>query len=125
MQCLFFFATKKNKEPFVRYKKLFAFANIASILVVGLISAYLQRSFIELLAVMGALLQTGGLWCESEQTIRKFGLLSAPFWLCYNYISKAYGAALGSVIAIISVVVSLVRYRETKNKNEEENFEVI
>ena len=42
------------------------------------------------------------------------GLFSAPFWLCYNYISQPYGAALGSVIAIVSVVVSLVRYRKKR-----------
>lgn len=111
-----FFATKKNKQPFSRYKKLFAAVNIIAIAVVGFVFAFIQRDAVELLAVLGALFQTGGLWCDNEQTIRKFGLCSAPFWLCYNYISQAYGAALGSVIAIISVVISLVRYRK---KNEE------
>lgn len=110
-----FFAAKKNDMPFVRHKRPLAVVNIIAITAVGLLSAFIQRDAVQLLAVMGALLQTGGLWCENEQTIRKFGLLSAPFWLCYNYISQAYGAALGSVIAIASVVISLLRYREKKD----------
>ena len=85
---------------------------MAAIAVVGLISTILQREWIELLPIAGALLQTGGLWCNNEQTIRKFGLCSAPFWLVYNYISQAYGAALGSVIAIVSIIIAMVRYRK-------------
>ena len=85
---------------------------MAAIAVVGLISAFVQREWIELLPIAGALLQTGGLWCNNEQTIRKFGLCSAPFWLVYNYISQAYGAALGSVIAIVSIIIAMVRYRK-------------
>ena len=85
---------------------------MAAIAVVGLISAFIQHEWIELLPIAGALLQTGGLWCNNEQTIRKFGLCSAPFWLVYNYISQAYGAALGSVIAIVSIIIAMVRYRK-------------
>lgn len=112
-----FFAAKKNDVPFAKHKKPFTAVNIIAIAAVGSVSAFVQKDAVQLLAVVGALLQTGGLWCDNEQTIRKFGLLSAPFWLCYNYISQAYGAALGSVIAIVSVVVSLIRYR--KNPEEE------
>ena len=107
-----FLAAKKNDEPFVRHAKWLAASNMAVIAVVGLVSAYLQHDWLELLPIAGALFQTGGLWFENEQTIRKLGLCSAPFWLVYNYISQAYGAALGSVIAIVSIVVAMVRYRK-------------
>lgn len=114
-----FFAAKKNDVPFAKYKRPLAAVNIIVIGAVGIAFAFIQRDAIQLLAVAGALLQTGGLWCDDEQTIRKFGLCSAPLWLCYNYISQAYGAALGSVIAIVSVVISLIRYRKGKeNKNK-------
>lgn len=109
-----FLAAKKNDPPFRRHRKWLATANILVIAAVGLASAILQRDAIELLPIAGALFQTGGLWFDNEQTIRKFGLLSAPFWLVYNYISQAYGAALGSVIAIISIVVAMIRYRNEK-----------
>lgn len=107
-----FLAAKKNAEPFRRYARQLALSNMIVIAFVGLISAYLQREWIELLPIAGALFQTGGLWFEDEQTIRRFGLCSAPFWLVYNYISRAYGAALGSVIAIVSIIVAMVRYRK-------------
>ena len=86
---------------------------------VGLISAFVQRDPLELLPIAGALFQTGGLWCDDEQTIRKLGLCSAPFWLVYNFLSHAYGPAIGSVIAIISIIVALIRYRKKNEENAE------
>ena len=109
-----FFAAKKNDAPFARYKKWLTVVNMLAIAVVGLISALAQGEWLELLPIAGALFQTGGLWCDNEQTIRKFGLLSAPFWLVYNFLSQAYGASLGSVCAIVSVSVAMVRYRKSK-----------
>lgn len=107
-----FFAAKKNDIPFSRYARVLAWSNMIIIAVVGFISAFVQGEWIELLPIAGALFQTGGLWCDNEQTIRKFGLCSAPFWLVYNYISHAYGPALGSLIAIVSIVISMIRYRK-------------
>jgi hypothetical protein len=83
-----------------------------AIALIGSVSAYLQGEWLEILPIFGALFQTGGLWFDDEQTIRKFGLCSAPFWLVYNYTSGAYGPALGSVFAIVSIIVSMVRYRK-------------
>ena len=82
---------------------------------VGLATAFFQKEWIELLPIAGALFQTGGLWFDDEQTIRWFGLCSAPFWLIYNFISQAYGASLGSVCAIISIIISLARYHKTRS----------
>lgn len=107
-----FLAAKKNAPPFKSHTKLLVWINMAAITVVGLISAFLQRDPIELLPVAGTLLQAGSMWCDDEQNIRKLGLLGAPFWLVYNFISQAYGATLGSVIAIISIVIAMIRYRK-------------
>lgn len=113
-----FFAAKKNSPLFKRYAKWLAVSNMIVITAAGLAIAIVQKDPIELIPIAGALLQTGGLWCNDEQTIRKFGLCSAPFWLFYNYISQAYGAALGSVLAIISVVTSMIRYRKKQTDVE-------
>lgn len=112
-----FLAAKKNQPAFKKHARWLAISNMIVITVVGLISAYLQKEWIELLPIIGALFQTGGLWFDNEQTIRKFGLCSAPFWLIYNYISQAYGAALGSVIAIVSIVTAMIRYRNKGTDN--------
>ena len=71
-----------------------------------------QKNWIELLPIAGALLQTNGLWFNREQTIRKFALAGAPFWVVYNFLSQAYGAAIGSVCSVVSIVVALLRYRK-------------
>ncbi len=107
-----FLATKKNSEAFRRCYKWIAAGNLALITAVGVTVAAVRKDPAELLAVAGALFSTGGLWCENEQTIRKFGLCSAPCWLVYNFISQAYGASVGSVCAIVSIIISMIRYRK-------------
>lgn len=115
-----FFAGKKNATWFKQHTRLLAFLIFGLISAVGLALAAVRGDSVELLAVAGALLQTGGLWFDDEQTIRKFGLASAPFWLIYNFISQAYGAALGSVLAICSSIIALERYRKKKNNMKSE-----
>ena len=109
-----FFAGKKNAHWFKRYSKLMAVLTFILIAAAGIILAVVQKNPVELIPIAGALLQTGGLWFEDEQTIRKFGLASAPFWLVYNFISQAYGAALGSVLAICSSSIAIIRYRKRR-----------
>lgn len=107
-----FFSAKKNSPRFKRHAKWIAVSNLLVITAAGLAIVIIRKDPIELIPIAGALFQTGGLWCNNEQTIRKFGLCSTPFWLVYNYISQAYGAAVGSVLAMISVIVAMVRYRK-------------
>lgn len=109
-----FFAGKKNAPWFKRYSKLIAVLTFILIAAAGIILTVVQKNSVELIPIAGALLQTGGLWFEDEQTIRKFGLASAPFWLVYNFISQAYGAALGSVLAICSSSIAMIRYRKRR-----------
>ncbi|MBR2417680.1 MAG: YgjV family protein, partial [Clostridia bacterium] len=109
-----FFAGKKNAPWFKRYSKLLAVLTFILIAAAGIILTVVQKNPVELIPIAGALLQTGGLWFEDEQTIRKFGLASAPFWLVYNFISQAYGAALGSVLAICSSSIAIIRYRKRR-----------
>jgi len=106
-----FFAAKKNAPRFRPYAKVAAIGISVVIAAAGLTLALLQNSWIELLPIAGALFQTVGLWFQNEQTIRKFALAGAPFWLAYNFASQAYGAALGSLLSIVSVLVALLRYR--------------
>ena len=110
-----FFAGRKNAPSMKKYANLLSVLTTLSIAVIGLCLAWIQRDWFELLPVAGAVFSTVGLWCDDEQKLRKFGLCSAPFWLVYNFASQAYGASLGSLFAIISIVVSLIRYRKNKN----------
>lgn len=107
-----FFAANKNSALLKKYSKVIAVISFGVIVVAGLVLTLIQKKPLELLPIAGALLQTGGLWFEKEQTIRKFGLVSAPFWLVYNFSSQAYGAALGSVLAMCSSIIAMLRYRK-------------
>lgn len=109
-----FFAAEKNSPRFRRYARVIAISNLIIIAAAGLTIAFVQRDPLELLPIAGALLQTGGLWCNNEQTIRRFGLASAPFWLVYNFLSQAYGASVGSLLAIVSIITAMVRYRKSR-----------
>lgn len=109
-----FFAGKKHMPKLKPYIRWIAAVNLIIIAVAGVSIAVAQRDIVELLPVVGALLQTGGLFCEDEQNIRKFGLCGTPFWLVYNCLTQAYGAALGSVFITVSAVTAMIRYREKK-----------
>lgn len=109
-----FLAARKNAPGLKKYAKYICLAAVLVTIAIGLVIAILQKDLIELIPIAGAVFQTIGLWCDDEQTIRKFGLCSSPFWLVYNFISQAYGAALGSFLAMVSIITALVRYRKTK-----------
>lgn len=109
-----FLAARKYTSVMKKCQKAVALGSTLVIFAVGIVLAVMQTDWIELLPVAGTVFQTTGLWCDDEQTLRKFGLCSAPFWLVYNLISKAYGAALGSLFTVVSIVVALVRYRKQK-----------
>ncbi len=109
-----FFAGKKHAPHFRTVSKVFAVLTLALIAISGVVISWIRRDPIQLIPIVGALLQTGSLWFDKEQTIRKLSLMGAPFWLVYNTISAAYGAAFGSALSIISAIVGLARYRRKK-----------
>ncbi len=118
-----FLAGKKNSPRLSAYTKWLAAVSLAVITVTGIVIAVVQRDPVELIPILGAVFQTGGLWCEDEQKIRRYGLCSAPFWLVYNFLSQAYGAAFGSVLAIVSASTALIRYRKAKLTYKENTYE--
>jgi hypothetical protein len=108
------FAVRKHAPRLRAHMKWIAPATVLMTVVVGSVIAILRRDWMEILPIAGSAFQIIGLWCDDEQTIRKFGLLGAPFWLVYNAASGAYGPTLGSAFAIVSIIVALVRYRKAK-----------
>lgn len=111
-----FLAARKNAPSMKRYARLLCLVTVFATVLIGVAIALIRRDPIELIPVAGAAFQTVGLWCDKEQTIRKFGLCGSPFWLAYNLISKAYGAALGSTLAMISIITSLIRYGKKREE---------
>ena len=107
-----FLAVKKNHKNFKKYEKIILIIVLFFVVIIGTAIAVNRQSWIELLPVAGTVFQVISMWCDNEQTLRKFALCSVPLWLIYNILTNAYGAAIGSVFAIVSIIVSLVRYRK-------------
>ena len=94
-------------------RAIFITINIA-MLVTGLILVFLSRNPIDLLPLAGVLLHTIALWIEDERIIRRISLAGSPFWFSYNLLSRAYGAAIGDVLTMTSIVIAMFKYRKKK-----------
>ena len=51
---------------------------------------------------------------DREEYIRLFSLAALPFWLFYNLRCGAYGAALGNVLVVGSILSAMYRYDSKK-----------
>ena len=102
----------KKDSPFIKARLPLVFAAVnAVILSVGLAIAWVRKSPLDLLPIVGVLLHTGAFWLSSEKIIRRISLLGSPFWLVYNTASRAYGSALGDVLTMCSIVVAMIKFR--------------
>ena len=79
----------------------------AAIVTVGIL---LYTSPISLLAVAGVLFESASNWMKKEKTIRLVSLPAVPCWLIYNLAAGAYGAAIGSFLALLSLISAMIRY---------------
>ena len=69
-----------------------------------------------LLPIAGSVLSTVALWMKRERNIRLISLLVGPCWLVYNLVTGAYTGALNELLAMASIVISLLRHnRKTEN----------
>ena len=109
------FAYKKD-APFVKkYKIPILIILHATIVAVGLL---LYENLFSLLPIAGVLFESATGWMKTEKMIRIVSLFAVPCWFVYNIISGAYGSAVGSVLAFISIISALVRY-SAKTKTEQ------
>ena len=100
-------ASRKH-TPFVQKHKGCILAAVnAFVLVIGLLVWQDRLSWVP---VAGVLLETNALWLTREKHIRVLSLAALPFWLFYNLRCGAYGAALGNVLAVISIISAMARY---------------
>ena len=107
----------KKDTPFVaKHKWVFLFFMNAVILSVG---ALLYDNAFSLLAIAGVLFESAANWMKNEKTLRIVSLLAVPCWLIYNIVYGAYGSAVGSVLAFISIVSAQIRYSKKEQKTSE------
>ena len=101
------FASRKH-TPFVEKHKWPILVGVnAFIVILGIL---VWQDSLSWVPVVGVLLETNALWMTREKRIRRYSLAALPFWLFYNLRCGAYGAALGNVLAAISIVTAMIRY---------------
>ncbi len=109
-------AHKKDKNFISKHIKLWVVASLLFIVAVGLL---FYKDIFSILPIIAVIFEVGALWLTKEKHIRIVSLLSTPFWLVYNILCGAYGSAVGSVLAMVSIVSAFIRYdirREIKDE---------
>jgi len=109
-------AGKKHTRFIKRHTKAVFIAINLVIIFSGVAIALINKSLLDLLPILGVLLHTSAFWITSERTIRRVSLLGSPFWLVYNFLSRAYGSAIGDVLTMASIVTAMLRYKDSEKK---------
>jgi hypothetical protein len=100
-------AQRKHRGWLSRHPVLIVLGANAFMVAAGLLC---YQNVFSLLALMGALFETGGLWLNKERQIRWVSFFGAPCWLAYNLIFSAYAPAVGNVMTMVSIGIAIVRY---------------
>lgn len=100
-------AHNKDKKFIDKHTKIIVIILNLSILTAGLV---LYKNIFSLFPIAGAILQTSAFWITSEKRIRQVSFLGTPFWLVYNLVCQAYGAAIGSLLSMFSIGLAIYRY---------------
>ena len=102
----------RKHTPFVeKYRKSILIAVNTFVVVIGIL---VWQDWLSWVPVVGVLLETNALWMTREKYIRLFSLVALPFWLFYNLRCGAYGAALGNVLVVGSILSAMYRYDSKK-----------
>ena len=109
-------AGKKHTWFIKRHTKAVFIAINLVIIFSGVAIALINKSLLDLLPILGVLLHTSAFWITSERTIRRVSLLGSPFWLVYNFLSRAYSSAIGDVLTMASIVTAMLRYKDSEKK---------
>jgi len=110
-------AGKKNTAFVKKHQKLLLTAITAAMVIAGVTIACINKSYLDLFSLAGVLLHTSAFWLNSEKVIRRISLLGSPFWFVYNFLSRAYGSAVGDVLSMCSIVIAMIRHRNAESSD--------
>ena len=112
-------ASKKHTEFIKKHTALVLLLINACIVTVGATIAIINQSWIDLFSIAGVLLHTSAFWISSEKIIRRVSLLGSPFWFAYNFLSRAYGSAIGDILTMCSIIIAMIRYKNSEKSSKE------
>jgi len=108
----------KKHTPWIKKHLLFVILSVnAATVAAGLTIAIVNKSFLDLFSLAGVLLHTGAFWISSEKIIRRISLAGSPFWFIYNFMSRAYGSAVGDLLTMASILIAMFRHRKKEGEN--------
>ena len=111
---------EKKEHPYLKKRVRLVFFSMSAVVVAaGVTICLIHKSFLDLLPVAGVLLHTGAFWLSDEKRIRRVSLMGSPFWLVYNFASRAYGSAVGDLLTIGSILIAMIKYRDRKGYSVE------
>ena len=109
-----FLAQNKDKGFIGKHKKL-CFITINLLMIAA--GFAIEMKFITIFSIAGCLLHTVAFWISDEKIIRRVSFIGSPFWLVYNFTSKAYGSVVGDILTMVSLLVAMYRY-DIRNQNK-------
>lgn len=111
-------AGKKHTKFVAKHTKLVFIAVNLCIITSGVAIAIAKKSWLDLFPIVGVLLHTSAFWMSDENNIRRVSLIGSPFWLVYNFLSRAYGSAIGDTLSICSIVIAMIRYKSSSKETK-------
>lgn len=106
---LLYLYDKKKKNP----PKIILYIFILIILTIGIIT---YDNYLSIIPICITLLYTISTWQDDMKSIRILFVIAAIFWIIYNLSVGAYTALIGNVFELTSGIISIIRYRQKKNK---------
>ena len=111
-------AERKHLSFIKKHIKAVFFSINIIIIASGVIIALINKSALDLFPVIGVLLHTSAFWISDEKIIRRVSLAGSPFWFIYNFLSRAYGSAIGDILTMVSIIIAMIKYSNVKKENE-------
>lgn len=114
-------AGKKHTKFIQKHTKVIFLSISFCIVLAGGLIAIANKSWLDLFSLTGVLLHTSAFWLSDEKIIRRVSLLGSPFWFVYNFLSRAYGSAIGDILTMCSIIIAMIRHKNAHGEKEIEN----
>ena len=101
------FAARKHTSFVKKHKPVILVGVNAFMILMGML---FWQNWLSIVPLAGVMLECCALWMTREKHIRWLSLLALPTWLFYNVSCGAYGAAIGNILGIGSILMAMLRY---------------
>lgn len=102
----FFIAIKDKHEKLNNNLPLFIF-----IVIYCVVGVYTYQNVYSLFSIVAVIIYTSMIWQGTVKEIKYAGIINSTLWFVYNINFHAYTAAVGDLIIITCIVISLLKGR--------------